>query len=121
MNIGSFELNNFFYFCNFTDAKGLDIWVFDQFAQLLANSSSNPKLYQQLHEDQIVIFLHLLGLDTNGHAYGPNSKEYLDNIKVVDEGIKETVKLIEKYYGHDGKTAYVFTADHGMSNRGEFT
>ena len=42
----------------------------------------------------------------------------MDNIKVVDEGIKKTVKLIENYYGRDGKTAYIFTADHGMSNRG---
>ena len=102
------------------DAKDLDIWVFDQLAQLLANSSSDPKLYQQLHDDQIIIFLHLLGLDTNGHAYGPHSKEYVDNIKVVDEGISKTVKLIEEYYKHDGKTAYIFTADHGMSNRGGF-
>ncbi|CAG8527508.1 10714_t:CDS:10 [Funneliformis caledonium] len=100
------------------DAKDLDVWVFDQFAQLLANSSSNFKLYQQLHDDKIVIFLHLLGLDTNGHAYGPHSKEYMDNIKVVDEGISKTVELIEEYYDHDGKTAYIFTADHGMSNRG---
>ncbi|GBB85942.1 hypothetical protein RclHR1_12390004 [Rhizophagus clarus] len=100
------------------DAKGLDIWVFDQLAQLLTNSSFNAKLYQQLHDDQIVIFLHLLGLDTNGHAYGPHSKEYMDNIKVVDEGINKTVRLIEEYYEHDGKTSYVFTADHGMSNRG---
>ncbi|CAI2192337.1 9713_t:CDS:2 [Funneliformis geosporum] len=100
------------------DAKELDVWVFDQLAQLLANSSSDLKLHHQLHEDKIVIFLHLLGLDTNGHAYGPHSKEYMDNIKVVDEGISKTVKLIEEYYEHDGKTAYIFTADHGMSNRG---
>ncbi|CAG8609020.1 6661_t:CDS:10 [Rhizophagus irregularis] len=100
------------------DAKELDIWVFDQLAQLFTNSSSNAKLYQQLHDDQIVIFLHLLGLDTNGHVYGPHSKEYIDNIKVVDEGINKAVRLIEEYYGHDGKTSYVFTADHGMSNRG---
>ena len=68
--------------------------------------------------NRFVIFLHLLGLDTNGHAYGPHSKEYMHNIKVVDDGIRKVVKLIEEYYRHDGKTAYVFTADHGMSNRG---
>ena len=27
-------------------------------------------------------------------------------------------KLIEEYYGHDGQTAYVMTADHGMTNWG---
>ncbi|CAH1756898.1 3923_t:CDS:2 [Entrophospora sp. SA101] len=95
-----------------------DIWVFNQFAQLLANSTSDPKLHKQLHENQIIIFLHLLGLDTNGHAHGPHSKEYINNIKLVDEGIKNVVKLIDNYYNHDGGTAYIFTADHGMSNRG---
>ncbi|CAG8567590.1 14753_t:CDS:2, partial [Acaulospora colombiana] len=100
------------------DATKLDTWVFNQFSQLLANSSSDPDLHRKIHDDQIVIFLHLLGLDTNGHAYGPHSKEYINNIKVVDEGIRKTVKLLEDFYGNDGKTAYIFTADHGMSNRG---
>lgn len=96
----------------------MDIWVFEQFAQLLANSTTDLDLYNQLHDDQVVIFLHLLGLDSNGHAYGPHSKEYMNNIKVVDEGIRKFVRMIENFYENDGKTAYIFTADHGMSNRG---
>ncbi|CAG8437209.1 923_t:CDS:10 [Scutellospora calospora] len=100
------------------DATELDTWVFNKFAQLLSNATSNIKLYQQLHDDKIVVFLHLLGLDTNGHAYGPHSKEYLDNIKVVDDGIYNTIQLIDEFYENDGKTAYIFTSDHGMSNRG---
>lgn len=70
-----------------------------------------------LRQDKIVLFLHLLGLDTTGHAYRPYSKEYLHNIKIVDQGVERIAKLIEKFYG-DGKTAYVFTADHGMSDWG---
>lgn len=70
-----------------------------------------------MREDQNVFFLHLLGLDTTGHAYRPYSKEYLHNIKVVDKGVEEISKLIEDFYG-DGKTAFVFTADHGMSDLG---
>ncbi|RHZ74179.1 hypothetical protein Glove_227g81 [Diversispora epigaea] len=100
------------------DASKLDTWVFEQFTQLLANSTTDLNLYNKLNDDQIVIFLHLLGLDSNGHAYGPHSKEYLNNIKVVDEGINKIVKIIEDFYGNDEKTAYIFTADHGMSNRG---
>ncbi|CAG8432974.1 11035_t:CDS:10 [Diversispora eburnea] len=100
------------------DASKLDTWVFEQFTQLLANSTTDLNLYNKLNDDQIVIFLHLLGLDSNGHAYGPHSKEYLNNIKVVDEGISKIVKTIEDFYGNDKRTSYIFTADHGMSNRG---
>ena len=53
----------------------------------------------------------------NGHAYRPYSKEYLHNIKLVDQGVEQTAKLIEDFYGDD-ETAFVFTADHGMSDWG---
>ena len=36
----------------------------------------------------------------------------------MDKGIQEIEKLIEKFYDHDGLTAYVVTADHGMTNWG---
>lgn len=100
------------------DARGLDEWVFDHFDKLLTNATNNKKLYDQLHNDKVVIFFHLLGLDTNGHAHKPNSKEYLGNIEYVDEGIKKAVQKIEKFFKHDGKTSYVFTADHGMTDIG---
>ncbi|EFA82521.1 phosphatidylinositol glycan [Heterostelium album PN500] len=87
---------------------------------LLRNASvgGDVALEKKLRSDKIVIFLHLLGLDTNGHAYRPNSKEYYDNIKLVDRGIAKITKKIEEFYGDDGKTAFIFTSDHGMSNRG---
>ena len=74
-------------------------------------------LERALRQDKNVFFLHLLGLDTTGHAYRPYSREYLHNIKIVDEGVKEITKLIEDFYG-DGKTAFIFTADHGISDWG---
>ena len=46
------------------------------------------------------------------------NREYLMNIKVVDAGIQKVVELIEKFYDNDGKTAYVMSADHGMTNWG---
>ncbi|KAN0031977.1 hypothetical protein ACTFIV_005850 [Dictyostelium citrinum] len=101
-----------------SDASKLDTWVFDKVQQLLLNASTDQELNRKLRSDKVSIFLHLLGLDTNGHAYRPNSKEYFNNIALVDRGIEKIVKLIEDFYGNDGKTAFVFTADHGMSNRG---
>ena len=39
------------------------------------------------------------------------------NIQVVDEIVKQTEALFAEFYGDD-ETAFVFTADHGMSKIG---
>lgn len=100
-----------------TDASFLDQWAFDRFATFLNESKSNATIQKDLEDKGLVIFLHLLGCDTNGHAHRPYSDIYLNNINLVDRGIESTVKLMEGYFP-DGRTAYVFTADHGMSNKG---
>lgn len=108
------------YWCSIIEASRLDIWVFDHVKELFKNASTNPELDNMLRQKKIVFFLHLLGLDTNGHGFRPSSKEYLENIKLVDSGIKEIVNLIEGFY-QDRKTSYIFTADHGMNNRGKWS
>jgi phosphatidylinositol glycan class N len=99
------------------EATVLDTWVFDRVKDLFAAARLNSTLDAQLREDKVVFFLHLLGLDTTGHSYRPYSREYLHNIKVVDKGVQEITELVEDFYGDD-KTAFVFTADHGMSDWG---
>ncbi|KAK6006067.1 hypothetical protein QM012_006477 [Aureobasidium pullulans] len=99
------------------DALHLDTWVFERVEELFASASQDPELDQRLRQDKNVFFLHLLGLDTTGHSYRPYSREYLHNIKVVDEGVQKITALIDDFYA-DEKTAYVFTADHGMSDWG---
>lgn len=99
------------------DATHLDYWVFDHVKGLFEEAQRNKTLKDALKQDRIVFFLHLLGLDTTGHSYRPYSKEYLHNIKVVDQGVREVSEAIDKFY-NDGRTAYVFTADHGMSDWG---
>ncbi|OWP00644.1 hypothetical protein B2J93_5420 [Marssonina coronariae] len=99
------------------EASGLDIWVFEKVKALFEEAANNATLDAQLREDKNVFFLHLLGLDTNGHAFRPYSPEYLNNIKVVDQGVQEISKLVQDFYGDD-RTAFVFTADHGMSDYG---
>lgn len=99
------------------DATELDYWVFDRVKQLFKDAETDPELDARLRQDKLVFFLHLLGLDTTGHSYRPYSKEYLHNIKIVDEGVREITELINNFYGDDD-TAFVFTADHGMSDWG---
>ncbi|KAK4958616.1 Glycosyl phosphatidyl inositol anchor synthesis, partial [Elasticomyces elasticus] len=99
------------------DATELDTWVFERVKGLFQSAKQNATLDAELRKDKNVFFLHLLGLDTTGHSYRPYSREYLHNIKIVDQGVQEIAELIDDFYG-DGKTAFVFTADHGMSDWG---
>ncbi|KAB5577758.1 GPI ethanolamine phosphate transferase 1 [Coniochaeta sp. 2T2.1] len=99
------------------DATALDYWVFERVKGLFGRAEEDEKLGEELRQEKNVFFLHLLGLDTTGHAYRPYSKEYLNNLKVVDQGVKEITEMIEEFYGDD-RTAFVFTADHGMSDWG---
>ena len=65
-----------------------------------------------------MLFLHLLGCDTNGHVNKPHSREYKENIRTVDSGIANAVEELEEIFGRDGRTAFIFTADHGMTDWG---
>ncbi|XP_068642685.1 GPI ethanolamine phosphate transferase 1 isoform X2 [Aristolochia californica] len=100
-----------------SDASFLDHWSFDQFQSLLNKSHEDPRLKELLLQDNLVVFLHLLGCDTNGHAHKPYSSIYLNNVKVVDHITKSVYDLVEGYF-KDNRTAYIFTADHGMSDKG---
>ena len=48
------------------------------------------------------------------------SRQYLQNIRVVDRGIERMTSMFEAAFDNDGQTAYVFTSDHGMTNWGMF-
>jgi hypothetical protein len=48
--------------------------VLDQLKVLLKNATVDSSLDHQLRSDQVVFFLHLLGLDTTGHTYRPHSR-----------------------------------------------
>ncbi|EKX41788.1 hypothetical protein GUITHDRAFT_141776 [Guillardia theta CCMP2712] len=96
----------------------LDDWVFAKLEELLKNATSDKGLNHRLRQDKMIIFLHLLGLDMNGHAHRPASQQYKDNLRSVDEGVKKVEQLLDNFFHRDGKTAYLFTSDHGMSNKG---
>jgi hypothetical protein len=86
-------------------------------AERAAAQRAGADLARTADEGGSILFLHLLGLDTNGHAHRPDSPEYLENIRYVDAGIRAVHAAVEAAFP-DNSTAYLFTADHGMSNRG---
>ncbi|XP_059613178.1 GPI ethanolamine phosphate transferase 1 [Phlebotomus argentipes] len=91
----------------------LDEWVFSRTKEFLLRNVTDELKSQ----DRVIFFLHLLGLDTAGHVHKPNSRLFLKNLVVVDRGIREIVSLFENIFP-DYMTSYVFTSDHGMSDRG---
>ncbi|KAG6917065.1 hypothetical protein DXG01_004037 [Tephrocybe rancida] len=95
-------------------ATFLDLWVLDRLKELFRNATTDATLDAQLRSDKVVFFLHLLGLDTTGHMYRPHTREYMNNIRLVDSIVQQTETLINDFY-NDQETSFVFTADHGMS------
>lgn len=56
------------------DASRLDTWVFKNVEAFFAQASEDQVTSEMLHQDRVVFFLHLLGLDTNGHTHKPHSE-----------------------------------------------
>jgi hypothetical protein len=58
-------------------------------------------------------FLHLRDPDTEGHAYGWTSPEYLESIKNMDAAIGRVLAAVETDPALTGNTAVIVTSDHG--------
>jgi len=59
----------------------LDKWSFDKFYELFEKIKTDSALSAKVNADQAIFFLHLLGVDSNGHTYRPHSKEFVFLIK----------------------------------------
>ncbi|XP_050294531.1 GPI ethanolamine phosphate transferase 1 [Anthonomus grandis grandis] len=98
----------------------LDIWVFNKVRKFLleeVNQCGSRDNCSKFFANGNIFFLHLLGIDTAGHGYKPESDEYNTNIKLVDKNIKMISKMFSDVF-KDNATSFVFTADHGMTNWG---
>ncbi|XP_039758693.1 GPI ethanolamine phosphate transferase 1 isoform X2 [Pararge aegeria] len=96
----------------------LDDWVFKRVKNFFHKANYDDNLREKLGSRKIVFFLHLLGTDTSGHTHKPRTKNFLTTIKFVDENIKEIEKIIKDFYNDDGKTTFLMTSDHGMTDWG---
>ena len=77
-------------FSSRVDPSAVDTWVFDKVEDFFdrAIEGEDQELRLKLRDDKIVLFLHLLGLDINGHTRKPHSKEHAENIRLVDKGVE---------------------------------
>uniref|UniRef100_A0A1B6CUA4 GPI ethanolamine phosphate transferase 1 n=1 Tax=Clastoptera arizonana TaxID=38151 RepID=A0A1B6CUA4_9HEMI len=98
-------------------ASFVSIWVFQQVEEFFKKAEHNEELKSILFKQGIVFFLHLLGPDIAGHANKPHSIEYKENILVIDKGVEKIENIINNFY-NDNKTAFILTADHGMTDWG---
>ena len=72
---------------------------------------------EDLKAPQTLLFLHLLGMDTNGHVHKPGSEEVTNNLILVDRELGRLYDALENFFS-DNSTAYIFTSDHGMTDWG---
>ncbi|XP_040568174.1 GPI ethanolamine phosphate transferase 1 [Lepeophtheirus salmonis] len=104
------------------DLSKLDTWVFERVIKLFERASDREEhdydLQMNLRKEGLIFFLHLLASDTNGHAHRPKSNKYINNIRVLNEGVEKVYTTVQKYWRRDSRTAFIFTSDHGMTDWG---
>lgn len=91
--------------------------MFNKLDQLLSQAATDKSLDSKLRQDKVILFLHLLGVDSAGHAYKPPNEGYFETIRHVDKQLEQAVQKLDQFF-NDDKTTYIFTGDHGMSSIG---
>lgn len=65
------------------------------------------------------IFLHLSAADQMGHTKKPGSVEYLNMVRHLDKNVARILKIFEAHPDITQDSAFIFTADHGMTDWGK--
>lgn len=94
------------------DAYEEDEWVFKRVKLLLQQKREALQRAQN-----VVFFLHLLGLDTAGHVHKPGAPKFRRTLEKTEKGVYAIYQEFERVFP-DKRTAYLLTADHGMTDSG---
>ena len=109
------ELNDFAQ-----SPAALDAWVADEVEGFFAEAGragAGNETVRALRADRVAFFLHFLGMDSAGHKYGTEGAGYVETLTHVDGCLRRAKAAMDRFYG-DEATAFVVTADHGMTRRG---
>ncbi|CAH8509933.1 unnamed protein product [Schistosoma rodhaini] len=105
-----------------TNPTEIDRWVVNQFLDLIDHSGDffdNLNATSSDYRQGRMIFLHLDAADMVGHSFKPDSHEYTEVLRNLDNIVFQVYhKLTEKSRGTDSRIAYIFTSDHGMTEWG---
>ncbi|XP_018650311.1 hypothetical protein Smp_065130.1 [Schistosoma mansoni] len=105
-----------------TNPTEIDRWVVNQFLDLIDHSGDffdNLNATSSDYRQGRMIFLHLDAADMVGHSFKPDSHEYTEVLRNLDNVVFQVYhKLTEKSRGTDSRIAYIFTSDHGMTEWG---
>ena len=107
------------HYHSLSDASDLDRWVADRYFAMLEDAKKDPVLMSKIKFDGAFFFLHLAGVDTNGHRFGPHSVEYRKNTQLVDSLIRQIVEKSREFFSETDRiedTLFIFTSDHGFQN-----
>eukprot|EP00048_Salpingoeca_helianthica_P006857 m.103539 g.103539 ORF g.103539 m.103539 type:complete len:875 (+) comp14151_c0_seq3:25-2649(+) len=91
----------------------LDEWVLHRLQHLLGDE----QVHAEISGPGAFVLLHLLAVDTVGHAARPCSSAYRAAVEHAAEVARQAYDLFNSAFP-DNSTAFVLTSDHGMSHRG---
>ena len=69
-------------------------------------------------QDGLVFFFHLISSDLGGHSQKPFTAGYNRLLARIDDLVAKVEAAIDAFFDHDARTAFLFTADHGMTTWG---
>ncbi|KAL1124350.1 hypothetical protein AAG570_000979 [Ranatra chinensis] len=98
-----------------TNSSILDEWVFNHVDEVF--KSSNDTVRNLLADERLIFCLHLAGMDLVSHIWGKVTREVIENVDVIDEGVARVDKSFEGFY-KDKNTVFILTSDHGMTDWG---